>query len=189
MRVLTVVPMLAAALAGCVLPEPLTAGDDGCPGHWHAAVTFFVHDLRVAFTDNPDYVLEGGTMPLRTHMHQGGESLWHFEPPETECIPLREALASVDVTLQPDRLVLAGDYHRQAEWGGTHEPRGDQSLRAWMRPFEGEWEPAEVAGLVAGQVPDGAQVLVAFGAHDEADVARMQGEATQVPANLRPSGH
>lgn len=145
-----------------------------CPGHWHSTLSVFVEGERVVFTANPQYTLEGGTMPVRTHMHQGSESRWHFEPAEQECIPLREALATVNVRLESGRLELSGDYHQNQGWGGVYEGDNERLLRAWIHLRGGDWASLEVAELAAMQVPDGAQVLVAFGAYDEAEVARMQ---------------
>lgn len=184
------VPIVIVLLWGAGMAIAVTTSDanQDCPGHWHSTMSVFVEDQRVLFTPNPAYTLEGGTMPMKTHMHQGSESLWHFEPTKRECIPLRDALKRVDMDIAPGKLELSGDYHQARGWGGTHTDNETHSVQAWMKPWEGEWEPVTLKKLDAMQVPDGAEVIIAYGQTNETTVLDLQGQATPNTQQPAPGG-
>lgn len=185
MRILLLGAALSLLLPGCIESLSAPAEEVDCPGHWHSTFTLFVHGERVLFTPNPAYTLEGGTMPVRTHMHRGAESLWHFEPNTgTECIPMADALAVIDIQLEPGRLEFASTYYLENELNATYSEGNGMQLQAWIRSWQGEWTPISIKELVASQVSDGSEVLVLFGKYDANDVVEFQQQAQ--PNKMQP---
>ena len=184
------VPLVIVLLWGAGVAIAVTTADanQDCPGHWHSSMSVFVEGDRVLFTPNPSYTLEGGTMPMSTHMHRGSESLWHFEPTKRECIPLGDALKRVEMDIGPGRLELSGDYHQQSGWGGTHTDNGTHSVQAWIKEWEGDWEAISIKKLDAMQVPDGAEVIIAYGDANETALATLQSQATPNTQTPAPGG-
>lgn len=183
------VPIIIVLLWGAGVAIAVTTSDanQDCPGHWHSTMNVFVDGQQVVFTANPAYTLEGGTMPVTTHMHRGSESIWHFEPTSRDCIPYSDALRRVDMDLGSDRLELSGDYHQQRGWGGTHVGNETHSLHTWMKEWEGDWEPVSASSLDSMQVPDGAEVLIVYGEENEtAALGIYQDQVVAYPAGHAP---
>ncbi len=170
------VPLVIILLWGGIVAYNVTAADNvaDCPGHWHSTMTLYVNGERVTFTGNPQYTLEGGTMPVKTHMHRGSESLWHFEPTSKECIKYSAALERVDMNMSPDKLVLSGSYHAEQGWGGTHTVNETHKLTAWQKPWQGNWTQISIAKLDKMQVPDGYEILIVYGDEDADGIAELQ---------------
>ncbi len=181
------VPVVILILWAAIVAYNVNAAENSadCPGHWHSTMTVYVNGDRVLFTPHPAYTLEGGTMPVKTHMHRGSESLWHFEPTGgKECIEFRDALRFVDMDISPSKLTLSGDYHANAGWGGSFENNETHKLTAWQKPWEGEWESISISTLDKMQVPDGHEILIVYGDQDDAGIAELQSQAqpnTQTP--------
>lgn len=148
-----------------------------CPGHWHSTVDVYVNGHRVAFTQQKyTYQQEGGSLPLRTHMHRGNDAMWHWEPQGgAECIDLKEALDLVDVSLSKDRLVLDGA-HAELGNAGTFEANGTHQLSVWHRVGAGEWERATTGIQHRQQKPD-ERVLIVFGNETEEQLAPFKAKA------------
>lgn len=183
------VPLIIVLLWGAGMAIAVATSDAGqeCPGHWHSTLSLHVDGQRVVFTQNPAYTLEGGIMPISTHMHRGSEGIWHFEPTKKGCIDYKDALARVDMQMTTDKLELKGDYHAQAGWGGTHTTNETNELNAWIKEWEGSWEPIALNKLANMQVPDGAQVLVVYGNETDEAIAGFQEGATPVSQPPGPS--
>jgi hypothetical protein len=189
------IPIIIVLLWGAIVAYNVAAsegafGDPGpdCPGHWHVTFDVFVDGQRVAFVDNPAYRItgEGGTLPLETHMHQGQDRIWHFEPAVPRCIDLGDAAERVDVTWTADSLTLAGAYHESRGWGGTHVDGVNGTLAFWVHDFGGEWREVRGPDLAGRQPPDGQQVLIVFGDASAATLGQLQAAATPIPGNLEP---
>jgi hypothetical protein len=137
----------------------------------------YVNGTRVSFA-HPKYTLEGRQgMTVETHLHQGNDWQWHFEPLGAErCIPLSTALAHVDAELASDRLVLDGA-HAEMGQAGTFRTGAGLVLEAHHRLAEGAWEPIGIADVASAQPARGERVVVAFGSPPADDWAAWQAAA------------
>jgi hypothetical protein len=164
------VHLVIVLLFGAIITVMAVNAQNGssCPGHWHASQDVYVNGERVSYA-HPKYDLSGsrqngGSMSVSAHMHQnGGDFLWHFEPPVAKtCIPYERALDVVDTDLSEDRLVLDGA-HEQLGLSGTFEVDDEHQLRAYHKVGEGGWQDISIGSLLRRQLVGDERVLIVYG--------------------------
>ncbi|HLF17021.1 MAG TPA: hypothetical protein VI796_06300 [Candidatus Thermoplasmatota archaeon] len=170
-----------------------------CPGHWHARMDFYVNDRPVNFA-HPKFTLEGGQgMPVSSHMHQGSEGTWHFEPVGgRECGRFRDALSYVDIEMTDSSLVLDGA-HTSLGQAGTFGVDANHALRVFHIVAEASednpngsvltgaepWSEVAPSEILGHQLKQWERVLVLYGNYTDAEVADLQQTVGQrlVPYN------
>lgn len=162
------VHLVIVLIFGAIVTAMAVNGAKGadCPGHWHASQDVFVHGERISF-NHPKFTLEGarsygGSMPVSSHMHQGDDAMWHFEPstPNT-CIEFGDALRFVDMDLESGRLVLDGG-HEALGQAGTYRNGENGTLQAEHKVGDGEWEDISISSLNRRQLRPDERVLIHF---------------------------
>jgi hypothetical protein len=130
-----------------------------CPGHWHAIMDIQVNGEPISFA-HPKFTLEGTgqtEMALSIHMHQGevssGRNQWHFEPPQSDCVPFEDALRLVDIELSSDRIAFSGPGHEALGQTGTFTENATHTLSAYHKQYDGDWSRIGVSRLDGRQPP------------------------------------
>lgn len=163
-----------------------------CPGHWHASFYVYVDGARVSF-DDPHFYLEGSPtynrMPISSHVHQGRDYVFHFEPSPIKCIKLQDATPYVGMTLSDDRLVLSGAHDNIQLQGTTHNQGGtylkgtdaNHTLEYYHKLPNAAWEATTAKDLNGRQLKDGERILVIYGGYGDNDLAGLEASVPLPP--------
>lgn len=152
-----------------------------CPGHWHASFQVVVDDeiVNMASTSAQNAEAPG------FHMH-GNDNLLHTHPSAPRCIPLGDALASLNVDVSSKAIdvgFLPGADRSTVE--GSHEVGSGKELAIYYEPWQGEWQKVSTSFLKE-QIPNGARLLVTYGPLDDETIARQQASVPEIPDNYKP---
>lgn len=161
-----------------------------CPGHWHASQDVYVNGERMSY-QHPKFTLEGRLgMPVSTHMHDGNDAMWHFEPQAgTQCSPFREALAFVDTDISPGKLVLDG-VHEDLGQAGVFTDNGTSTLRAYHRVGGEDWQSISIPSLHGRQLQPDERVLIVYGNETDDQLAPFKAKAdgNEIQSSSRITG-
>ena len=172
---------LALLVSAIAVTQTTGIGQKDCPGHWHASFQVYVDDeivnMAPTSAQNPD--------APGFHMH-GNDNLMHTHPAAPRCIPLDDALASLNIDASSrgiDIGPLPGADRSSTQ--GDHTTGEDKELAIYHQPWQGEWRQVSTSFLKE-QIGNGDRLLITYGALDDETIARQQAAVPEIPDNDRP---
>ncbi len=171
--------VLVVAIAGIVYAVQQNAETRReCPGHWHATFAIYVDGERVPFPQPPYQMSPGGKLPMSMHMHSPSQEILHFEPSPAECLGVAETFEMLDVDLGADAVTFEGSH---GAFDGKYEADGNQTLRYFVQPRDGELQEEAWSSLRGRQLANGEKLLVAYGEYSQEEIQSMMDSISTPP--------